>query len=431
MAAMRAISPTRKTAIVLFNLGGPDTPEAVQPFLFNLFNDPAIIGLPSPFRTWLAKFISKKRAPKAQGIYNEIGGKSPILENTLAQANALESSLAGHGQVKVFISMRYWHPLAGECVRKVKEYNPDHIILLPLYPQFSTTTTGSSFKEWDELAKMHELNTPTSHVCCYPAQREFVEAHAQLIRGRYDEAKKHGAPRILFSAHGLPEKIVKRGDPYQMQVELGTQAVLEELRKHGLLGSSPLEGEPNRTHTMSSMAQNSERDLVGGANGATKTDVGAGGEIPPTKSAGNTAPQHRPRGTADLAPPQGGSARSPADIDYVNCYQSRVGPLKWIGPSTEDELRRAGADGVPVVLVPIAFVSEHSETLVELDIEYKHLAEEAGVKHYARVPTLSTDAHFIAALADICLKQTTQGGLAPDTGTRICGREWGACLCNV
>lgn len=348
---MSVISRNKKTAIVLFNLGGPDSTEAVQPFLFNLFNDPAIIGLPNPFRNMLAKFISKKRAPKAQGIYNEIGGKSPILENTQAQANALEASLSGHGQVKTFICMRYWHPMTEQVVADVKNYAPDHIILLPLYPQFSTTTTASSFKEWDRAAVGAGLNVPTSKVCCYPAHESFVKAHAQLIRTYYDEASQHGKPRILFSAHGLPEKIVKRGDPYQMQVELGTQAVLN------MLGI--------------------------------------------------------------------------ADADYVNCYQSRVGPLKWIGPSTEDELLRAGFEKKPVVLVPIAFVSEHSETLVELDIEYAELAHEHGVEHYFRVPTLSTNAHFIAALTDICLKQNPEGGLAPDTGERICGREWKQCPCAM
>ncbi len=348
---MSAISPHKKTAIVLFNLGGPDNLEAVQPFLFNLFNDPAIIGLPNPFRRMLAKLISTKRAPTAKHIYEEIGGKSPILENTESQTQALESSLAGHGQVKVFAAMRYWHPRADEVVAEVKQYAPDHIILLPLYPQFSTTTTGSSFKEWDKVAKAQGLDLPTSKVCCYPSHESFVKAHAQLIRTYYDEAAQFGKPRILFSAHGLPEKIVKRGDPYQMQVELGTQAILK------MLGV--------------------------------------------------------------------------ADADYVNCYQSRVGPLKWIGPATTDELLRAGYEKKPVVLVPIAFVSEHSETLVELDIEYAKLAHDSGVDHYYRVPTLSTHAQFIAALSDICLKQKSEGGLASDTGARICGREWKQCPCAM
>jgi protoporphyrin/coproporphyrin ferrochelatase len=350
-AALPAICPQKKTAIVLFNLGGPDSDAAVQPFLFNLFNDPAIIGLPNPFRWLLAQLISKKRAPTAQKIYDEIGGKSPILENTLAQANALQARLHPHGNVKTFMAMRYWNPLTAACAQAVKDYQPDHIILLPLYPQFSTTTTGSSFKEWSAVAKKIGLNVPTSKVCCYPAHPEFITSHAQLIRTHYEQAAAMGTPRILFSAHGLPEKIIKKGDPYQMQVEMGTRAVL--------------------------------------------------------------------------------AALNIANVDYVNCYQSRVGPLKWIGPATTDELARAGRDGVPVVLVPIAFVSEHSETLVELDIEYAEMAHEHGVTQYHRVPTLSVDAHYIEALAQICLTQTTAGGLAPNTGERICGREWSECPCKL
>jgi ferrochelatase len=350
MAAMNIIAPARKTAIVLFNLGGPDRPSSVQPFLFNLFNDPAIIGLPNPFRRFLASFISKRRAPTAQKIYEEIGGKSPILENTLAQAQALEASLQGHGQVKIFTVMRYWHPMADAVVKQVKTYAPEHIILLPLYPQFSTTTTGSSFGDWARAAKEAGLDAPTSRVCCYPQHPEFVKAHAQLIRTYYQEASQFGRPRILFSAHGLPEKIIKKGDPYQAQVEASTQAILK------ILGI--------------------------------------------------------------------------ADVDYVNCYQSRVGPLKWIGPATTDELARAGADQVPVVLVPIAFVSEHSETLVELDIEYAELAHENGIDHYYRVPTLSVQAHFIAALADICLKLTVDATTAPDSASPRCGREWSQCPCR-
>ena len=351
MAALKAISPQRKTAIVLVNLGGPDSLEAVQPFLFNLFNDPAIIALPNPFRRLLASLISRRRETTAKAIYEELGGKSPIVENTEAQAKALEASLAGHGDVKVFIAMRYWHPFAESAAREVKAYAPDHIILLPLYPQFSTTTTGSSFTNWDRAARAAKLDVQTSKVCCYPTNADFIRAHVSLIRTYYEEASHFGTPRILFSAHGLPEKIIRRGDPYQSQIEDSTQAILKELAIDG--------------------------------------------------------------------------------VDYVNCYQSRVGPMKWIGPSTSDELLRAGYEKRPVVLVPIAFVSEHSETLVELDIEYADLAHANGVNHYYRVPTLSTQAHFIAALSDICLNLSTDTTLASDTGMRRCDPSWGGCPCKT
>ncbi len=314
---------TKKTAVILFNLGGPDSLKAVEPFLFNLFNDPAIIGIPSFIRTPLAKFIARKRGEKARGIYEQMGGKSPILENTEAQARALEVALAPHGNFKVFITMRYWHPMADETAEKVKEWGADEMILLPLYPQFSTTTTGSSFKDWDRACRKIKLNTPTRNICCYPVATEFVTAEALLIRTAYQQASAFGAPRVLFSAHGLPEKIIKKGDPYQWQVEQTTAAIVREM------------------------------DIFG--------------------------------------------------LDFVNCYQSRVGPLKWIGPSTEDEIERAAKDGTPIILVPIAFVSEHSETLVELDIEYKELAEHHGAAHYFRVPTVSVDVHFIAALKTLVL----------------------------
>ncbi len=346
---MNAISPQRRTAILLFNLGGPDSIDAVQPFLFNLFNDRAIIRLPRILRRPLASFLSRRRMPVARRIYEEMGGKSPILENTEIQARALELALSGHGAVKVFCLMRYWHPRAAEMARQVQQYDPEHIILLPLYPQFSTTTTASSFREWHEAAAGIGLQVPTSAICCYPTQAQFITAHAQLVKTYYDEAAQHGTPRILFSAHGLPQRVVKGGDPYQWQVEQTGKAILAELG---------------------------------------------------------------------------------APVDAVNCYQSRVGPMRWIGPSTRDEILRAAKEGRPLVVVPIAFVSEHSETLVELDVEYADLAHEAGLDRYYRVPTLSAQAHFIAALADLCLKQTQQGRLASHTGGRFCDPRWKQCPCR-
>ncbi len=340
------ISLSRKTAVVLFNLGGPDSPEAVQPFLFNLFNDPAIIGVPGPIRRMLATFISRRRAPKAAAIYDELGGKSPILENTEAQARALENALSGHGQVKVFTCMRYWHPMSAETAQAVKDYAPDTIILLPLYPQFSAATTGSSVTDWHRAAEAVGMDIPTRTICCYPTQRDFITAHAQLVQTYVQEATQFGPPRVLFSAHGLPEKNIKAGDPYQWQVEQTTQPIVAQL---GL-------------------------------------------------------------------------------TDAVNCYQSRVGPLKWIGPSTEHEILRAAQDKVPVVLVPIAFVSEHSETLVELDIEYAELAHQNGLDHYYRVPTLSVQAHFITALADLCLN-VKPAACQSHTGKRFCPAHWKKCPC--
>ena len=327
-----------KTAIILFNLGGPDGPDAVKPFLFNLFNDPAIIRLPQPLRWLVAKLIAGRRTPTAQMIYRQMGGRSPILSNTEAQARALEAALGP--DFKCFIAMRYWRPRAGEQVAAVKAWSPDRVLLLPLYPQYSTTTTGSSVAEWQREATRAGLAVPTIGLCCYPANPGFVAAVVGRVRsglGQFGAVK----PRVLFSAHGLPKKIVDAGDPYQGQVEQSVAAAL-----------------------------------------------------------------------ASLALP---------DLDWRICYQSRVGPMEWIGPSTEAEVIRAGAGGVPLLVVPIAFVSEHSETLVELDIEYRELAQHKGVPAYVRVPTVDADAHFIAGLADEARRAlASDRAVCSGEGRRIC-----------
>ena len=339
-----------RVAVILFNLGGPDKLESVQPFLFNLFQDPAIISVPQPFRWMLAKLISSRRAPIAQEIYEHIGGKSPLLELTTEQANALEAECSDIGDVKAFICMRYWHPMSPETVANVKAYNPDKIILLPLYPQFSTTTSGSSIKDWLKQARKAGLTAPTVEICCYPRESGWISSQAKLVAETYAKSiasQKSGdpKPRFLFSAHGLPKKVIEKGDPYQWQVEQTSAAVAEMLDIDGL--------------------------------------------------------------------------------DWLVCYQSRVGPLEWIGPSTEDEIERAGKEGVPLIVVPIAFVSEHSETLVELDIEYGELAEEAGVPAYHRVPAVGTHPDFISAIGSLVKRAFQHDGAKNGTcisgeGGRLC-----------
>jgi ferrochelatase len=315
------MSKNKRIAVVFFNLGGPDNLDAVQPFLFNLFNDPAIIGLLAPIRWLLAKLISKRRAPIAQEIYKQLGGKSPLLEQTIAQASALEEVLEESFEAKVFIAMRYWHPFSAETVAAVKNYAPDEIILLPLYPQFSTTTSESSIKDWMKTARKQGLNTHTYSVCCYPENEGLIEAQANLIQIGINKTANGKRYRVLFSAHGLPKKIVGAGDPYQKHVEKTSNAVVRKL------------------------------------------------DIP--------------------------------DLDWRVCYQSRVGPLEWIGPSIDDELENAAADKIGVIIVPIAFVSEHSETLVELDQEFRDFAIEKGVPSYHRIPTVSNDSTFIRGLSNI------------------------------
>ena len=344
-----------KLAVVLFNLGGPDSPEAVEAFLFNLFNDKAIIGAPQPIRWMLARLISSKRAPVAAEIYSHLGGKSPLLDLTKEQASALNEKISSHFmeeiEVKTFITMRYWHPMSAETVKNVKDFNPDHIVLLPLYPQFSTTTTESSFNDWDKEAKKQKLTVKTSKICCYPTNNGFIDAVVDLLEPQIKRCEEFGKPRILFSAHGLPKKIIEKGDPYQWQVEQTAQKVVDKL---GI-----------------------------------------------------------------------------QNLDWWVSYQSRVGPLEWIGPNTEDEIIRAGENKVPLIIVPIAFVSEHSETLVELDIEYRELAEKHGVPAYFRTPAVATHPDFINGLKELVINHISSDHLPkPEEHSRICPNSCTRCICK-
>jgi len=360
-----------RLAVVVFNLGGPDSLKAVKPFLFNLFNDPAIVSVPNPFRWVLAQMISGRRAPVARAIYEQIGGRSPLVEQTKAQTEALQVELQRRGladDVGVFMAMRYWHPMTKDAVEAVKKYRPDRVVLLPLYPQHSGSTSGSSLKAWVDTAEAKGLAAETLTVCCYPTEGGFVTALALLTREGIESARTQAeakglttGPRVLFSAHGLPKASIEKGDPYQSQVEMTAKAVVRQMG------------------------------------------------IP--------------------------------DLDWLVCYQSRVGPLEWIGPDTESEIERAGADRVPVVVVPLAFVSEHSETLVELDLEYGELARERGVPVYVRVATVQTHPAFIEGLADLvekavypsagdgCLVEAgpAHGRLCSQVGSRMCNDRWDMC----
>jgi ferrochelatase len=314
-----------KKAIILFNLGGPDKIENVEPFLFNLFNDPAILNLPTFLRYPLAKLISNRRAPVAKKIYEELGGASPILKLTKEQSDALEKKINQDQEIdeyKCFIVMRCWHPRAEQVIKEVQFFNPEEVILMPLYPQYSAATSGSSIKEWKDVCKKNQYKVKTSTICCYPTDQNFVKAHTKEILKKIKDLKNF---KLIFSAHGLPEKNIKKGDPYQWQVEQSVKKIVEELNIENL--------------------------------------------------------------------------------DWILSYQSRVGPLKWIGPSTEDIIIKNSKIGKHIVLVPIAFVSEHSETLVELDIEYKELADANGCKNYTRVPALGTNEDFIKTMSDLIIKK--------------------------
>jgi ferrochelatase len=314
-----------KKAIILFNLGGPDKLENVEPFLFNLFNDPAILNLPTLLRYPLAKLISNRRAPVAKKIYEELGGSSPILKLTKEQSNALEIKLnqtQTEDEYKCFIVMRCWNPRAKDVIKDVQLYGPDEVVLMPLYPQYSAATSGSSIKEWKDVCKKNNYHIKTSTICCYPTDQNFINAHTKEIIKKTKNLKNF---KLIFSAHGLPEKNIKKGDPYQWQVEQSVKKIVESLNNENL--------------------------------------------------------------------------------DWVLSYQSRVGPLKWIGPSTEDIIIENSKIGKHIVLVPIAFVSEHSETLVELDIEYKEIADANGCKNYTRVPALGINENFIKAMSELIIKK--------------------------
>lgn len=342
----------KKIAVVLFNLGGPDCKDAIRPFLYNFFTDPNIIPLPKIFRMLLASWIAYRRSRKEAGrSYAVLGGQSPLLDNTLAQAHALEAKLGA--DFKVHVCMRYWHPMAGDVAARVKSDNPDQIILLPLYPQFSTTTAWSSLGAWEAETKKLEMDIPTGLICCYPTQGGFVQASAELVRQSYAQAREKTGlfPRVLFSAHGLPEDIIRSGDPYQWQCEKTAAAIA--------------------------------------------------------------------------------AAAGIAGLDWQICYQSRVGPKKWLKPSTEDALRQAAADGVPVIIYPHAFVSEHVETLVEIEEEYRELASHLGVPYFARVPTVSVHDVFIEGLAAMVRSRVDVAGVGSNVIGRLCPSGFTRCCMGM
>jgi len=336
-----------RVAVVLFNLGGPDSPEAIKPFLLNLFSDPAILRVPVLIRPFLARIVAKARLKPASENYALLGGRSPLLGLTREQARALEGALP-ELEARCFIAMRYWHPFIEETAREVLDWQPDEIVLLPLYPQFSTTTTGSSLSAWRREAARIGLAAQTTTVCCYPTEAAFVSSTVALVAAAWEQARAALAPevklRLLFSAHGLPEVIVRQGDPYKFQVEQTVAAVLAQFQRPGL--------------------------------------------------------------------------------ESAVCYQSRATPQSWIGPSTEQEVERAARDKTAVLVVPIAFVSDHSETLVELDVEYRELAESLGVPGYFRVPAQNANALFIGALAGIVRTARSVGpGLVTLSGPGNCPKD--------
>ena len=242
--------------------------------------------------------------------------------------------------------MRCWHPRATDQIKKVKAYNPDEVVLLPLYPQYSASTSGSSIEEWNKLCKKENYKVKTKTICCYPTENSFIEAHVNLINNTIKNVENKNF-KLLFSAHGLPESKIKKGDPYQWQVEQTVEKIMSKLKNENL--------------------------------------------------------------------------------DYIISYQSRVGPLKWIGPSTDEVIIKYSKEKKGIIIVPVAFVSEHSETLVELDIEYKRLAEKNGCSFYKRVPALGTEENFIKGLTELVLQKETRGSFVSSV---MCPNKFKKCPCR-
>ncbi|MGH1398637.1 MAG: ferrochelatase [Alphaproteobacteria bacterium] len=343
----------KKVAVVMFNLGGPDSKNAIQPFLMNFFMDKNIIRVPIPFRCFIAAMIAKRRSKREAGdSYGELGDKSPLLENSVKQAKALEKAFkkdSRETKFKTFVCMRYWHPMSAQVVREVRDWGADEIVIVPLYPQFSTTTTWSSLEVWNKAMYQAGMDVPSSMVCCYHRNVGFVNASAENIRAQYDQALKDGyeVPRVLFSAHGLPESVIKDGDPYQWQCEQSAEAIVDAIGIEGL--------------------------------------------------------------------------------DWQICYQSRVGPKKWIGPSLDEALEKAADDGKAVVIYPHAFTQEHVETLVELDIEYREEASKLGLQGYYRAQTVGTHPAFIDGLAGLVQAHLGRGKVEAEGYKTPCPEEFGEC----
>lgn len=329
----------KRVGVVLFQLGGPDSLAAVEPFLYNLFCDPDIIQLMfgNLLRRPLARYIARKRWKHAAHGYESIGKRSPILPLTQRQAAALQRLLQPHMDPRVVIAMRYWHPLTKAAVAEVRSAPLDEIVLLPLYPQYSVSTTGSSFNEWDRHYPADGI--PVRRVREYYNHPLLIEAFVQRIAAslRHFRRPPHSDSsdvHLVFSAHGLPLSLIERGDPYQKQVEETVRLVLQRGR-----------GE--------FAARNAQQDW-------------------PAQS--------------------------------TLCYQSKVGKQEWLAPSLVDTIRTLGASGVQrMLVVPIAFVSEHVETLHEINQEGRALAEQAGVQHFEMVPALGDSPKFISALAELVL----------------------------
>ena len=330
---------SRRVGVVLFQLGGPDTLEAIEPFLFNLFCDPDIIDFPFARigRKPLAKLISATRAKKVQHHYQVIGGGSPIRRLTEQQARGLQTVLRDEGlDAHCFVAMRYWHPFTEDAIAQLGAVNCEEVVLLPLYPQYSSTTTGSSLNEWQ---RRFSLDLPVRRVEDFYRDPLYLEAVAERIRETLARFPDPDRAELVFSAHSVPVAVIDKGDPYQRQIEETVELVMQR------------GGWPNR---------------------------------------------------------------------YRLCYQSKVGASKWLQPSLRTTLRELAAQpGREICVVPISFVSDHVETLGEIDHEARELADSLGITRFEMTAGLNDSPTFIAALARLVTGALGFGEQAESNASRL------------
>lgn len=315
-----------RIAVVLFQLGGPDSLEAIEPFLYNLFCDPDIIDFPCAFivRKPIAKFISSRRSKKVIDKYRSIGSKSPITELTKSQAHALEIELNKHFPSKVFTAMRYWYPMTDEIIQQIKKDAFKKIILLPMYPQYSKVTSGSSLNEWKRLHEVEKVSTTI--IQSFHDHPIYIEALIDKIQTAFIKFSSIEEREIdlIFSAHSIPMSIVKKGDPYKNQIQETVQLLTKK-----------------------------------------------------------------------------GEWKSP---HYI-CYQSKVGPISWLGPSLRETVHHLAAEGRQnLLIIPVSFVSDHIETLYDINIEMRQEAERIGIKQFVLMPALNDSPKFIECLKTLVLE---------------------------
>ena len=310
---------TQKIGVLLLNLGGPETPQDVRPFLYNLFSDRQIIQLgPALLQKPIAALIARRRAPKSIANYLKIGGGSPIGKITARQAGALANSLAEDGNFMVRPCMRYWHPFAEPVIREMAHAGVSELIGLPLYPHYSKATSGSSFHDLQQQNRKHNFNLPVREIRSWPTEPEYISCLAARIREGIELFDEH--PQVVYSAHSLPKKFIDEGDPYVHELKQTIAAVEQQTGEQGML-----------------------------------------------------------------------------------CYQSRSGPVQWLEPSTPDMLEQLAGQGCKnILMVPISFVSDHIETLYEIDMLYKGQAEKLGMR-LESTRGLNDDPQFIAALRNLVL----------------------------